>query len=397
MAKQTGVSLEKLQGGLARLAAGTDNHVAIIASGVPVGDVATAINNAGKGVAINSVFEAEELGITASFDANEELTLHDDIVDFFRLAPEATLYLFNSAVSADLKAFINHNKEIKGYALAFDYVAAAGEDPANLVSTINAHQTIINELAAENRLIDFAILGPNGMDDFSEDLLALNAPNVSVVVACKAADGITALGAALGMIAVRKVNENMASVDIAKKPRAKRGSEDYPLTDAVLGVWLEAYLTDGTNIEALASATFNAIRSNGYITVAGYEGYPGYFFENSYTCIAETSDFAYIENNRVWNKAARIIRAALLPKVKGVVKKDITSGYIVSTTAANWKTIVDSRLQQMVIDDEISGFETVIDYKQIVNNTNPCKVKASIVADGIVHEFEVAIGLTNNI
>lgn len=397
MAKQTGVSLEKLQGGLARLAAGTDNHVALIVTGLPADAVATAINNTGKGVVITSVFEAEELGINASYDANNDLTLYDDIVDFFRLAPEATLYLFNSAVAADIKAFINNNKEIKGYALAFDYVAADDPDPANLVSTINAHQTIINELATENRLIDFAILGPNGLDNFDEDLRALNAPNISIIVACKAADGITALGAALGMIAVRKINENMASVDIQKKPRAKRGAEDYTLTDSFSGVWLEAYLTDGTNIEALASGAFTSLRNKGYIAVAGYEGYPGYFFENSYTCIAETSDFAFIENNRVWNKAARIIRAALLPKVKGVVKKDITTGFIASTTAASWKTVVDKRLNQMVIDDEISGFETVIDYKQVVNNTSPCKVKASIVADGIVHEFEVSVGLTNNI
>lgn len=397
MAKQTGVSLEKLQGGLQRLAAGTDNHVALIATGLPADAVATAINNAGKGVAINSVFEAEELGINASYDANNDLTLYDDIVDFFRLAPEATLYLFNSSVSADLKSFINHNKEIKGYALGFDYVAADDPDPANLVSTINAHQTIVNELAAENRLIDFVVLAPNGLDVFDEDLRELNAPNVSIVIACKADDGIVALGAAIAMIAVRQVNENMASVDVIKKPRAKRGNEDYSLTDSVLDQWLTAFITDGTNIEDLASATFNSIRNNGYITVAGYEGYPGYFFENSYTCIAESSDFAFIENNRVWNKAARIIRAALLPKVKGIVKKDVTTGFIAPTTASSWKTIVDKRLEQMIIDNEISGFETVIDYRQIVNNTEPCKVKASIVADGIVHEFEVAVGLTNNI
>lgn len=397
MAKLHGVNLEKLQGGLQRLASGSDNHVALLVTGLPVGAVATAINNSGKGVVITSVYEAEELGIDAAFDANNTLTLHDDIVDFFRLAPEGTLYLFNSVVEADLTAFINQNKEIKGYALAFAYVAADDPDPANLVSTINAHQTIVNTFAAENRLLDFVLLGPNGLDDFDEDLRALNAPNVSIVVGCKANDGVVALGAALGMVAVRKVNENLGSVDIIVKPRAKRGLGDYPLTDSTLGVWLNAFLTDGSDVESLEYDALKAIFDNGYITVASYEDYPGYFFENSYTCVAESSDFAFIENNRVWNKAARIIRVTLLPRVKGVVKKDPTTGFIAPTTASSWKTLIDKKLEQMIKDDEISGFSTFIDYKQIVNNTQPCKVKASIVADGIVHEFEVAVGLTNNI
>ena len=51
----------------------------------------------------------------------------------------------------------------------------------------------------------------------------------------------------------------------------------------------------------------------------------------------------------------------------------------------------------MLTDDDISGFEVSIDHKQIVNSTEPVKVKALIVADGIVHEVEVAVGLTNNV
>lgn len=51
----------------------------------------------------------------------------------------------------------------------------------------------------------------------------------------------------------------------------------------------------------------------------------------------------------------------------------------------------------MVVEDDISGFQVSIDHKQIVNSTEPVKVKALIVADGIVHEFKVAVGLTNNV
>lgn len=393
MAHQEGVNIEKLQGGLGRLATGTDNHFAMLLLGLPVGAVATAVNNSGKGVAVTSLFAAEALGLNESFDANNSITAHKDISEFFRLAPEATLYLFDKVTATDLKAFINHNKEIKGYGFHMAY----DDETPNLVTTINAHQTIINDLAVLNRLIDFCIIGSDDLDVFTQDLFALTAPSISIVSICQANDGVTAVGSALGMEAVRKVNENLGSVNIQRKPLAKRGLPDYPLTDALLGLWPTAYLSDGTDINVLAQATFNDIISKGYILAVPYEGYPGIFFENSYTCVARESDFAFIENNRTWNKAARIIRTTLLPEVKGVVKKDPSSGFIAPTTLGRWKGLLNKSLEQMVKDDEISGFDTYINPSQVVNNTQPVTVKATIVADGIVHKFEVAVGLTNTI
>ncbi|WP_417366890.1 DUF2586 family protein [Flavobacterium beibuense] len=393
MAKQEGVSIEKLQGGLNRLASGTDNHLSLVLSGLPVGEVATAINNNGKGVAITSLYAAEQLGINESFDANNNITAHEDISEFFRLAPEGTLYLFDLATETEFKAFLNQNKEIKGYAL---YITYDTETP-NLVTTINAQQAIINSFAAVNRQIDFAIVAPNGLNAFTEDLTELSAPNVSVVIACHGSNGVAGLGAALGMLAARKVNENLGSVNIQKKPLAKRGFPTYPLTDDTLGKWLTAYLTDGTEINALPQDTFNDIVSKGYILAAPYEGFAGIYFENSYTCIDSVSDFAFIENNRTWNKAARIVRTTLLPEVKGTVKKDPQTGYMTTTTVQRWTTLVNRALDQMVNDDEISSYEVYINPQQIVNSTTPVNVQVSVVADGIVHKFAVQLGLTNTI
>ncbi len=393
MAELEGVNVEKLQGGLGRLAVGTDNHVALIVGGLPVGAVATAVNNAGKGVVLTSLYAAEQLGITVSFDANNNLKLHEQIDEFFRLAPEATLYLFNSLVKADLKAFINQNKEIKGYAVNVKYLT----DTPNIVTTANEHQAIINEFSASNRLIDFCVVGIDSLDVFTQNLFALTAPNVTFLVGCSDNSGITATGAYLGMLAVRRINENVGSTDIQSKPISKRGTVDYPLTDATLNKWTQAYLSSGASVDSLADQALTDIIAKGFVVAASYEGYPGIFFENSYTCIDQGSDFAFIENNRTWNKAARIIRATLLPKVKGVVKKDPATGFIAYTTVSDWTQLLNKRLERMVADDEISGYEVYINSQQIVNSTNPVKVKASVIADGIVHAFEVALGLTNSI
>ena len=393
MGRLSGVITEKLQGGLNRLAIGTDNHLALICDFIPVGEIATAVNNSGKGIVLRSLYEAEVLGINASFDANNGCKLYEDIAEFFDFAPSATLYLFNKTVKADLKIFINHNKEIKGYGFAVDY----NEETPNLVTTINAQQMIIDEFAVENRLIDFAIVGINNLPNFTQDLFTLDAPNVSLCAACSDDSGIIRVGSALGMLAARKINENLGSVNIENKPLAKRGTQDFPLTNDKKGTWLEAFLPNGDAVDSIEKTALNAILAKGYIIAAGYEGYAGFFFVNSYTCIARESDFAFIENNRTWNKAARIIRTTLLPEVKGRVKKDPETGFIASTTVGRWMSLVNKAVEKMVIDDEISGFEIFINEKQIVTDTAPAKVQATIVMDGIVHEFELAVGLTNNI
>lgn len=395
MAELSGVHINRLQGGLGRTNASTDNHIGYIID-VPVAETAvtTAINNGGKGVVITSLYEAEQLGINAAFDANNNVKVHNQITEFFRLAPEATLYLFNKVVEADLKGFINANKEIKGYGVHVDFSA---ETPPNITTSISTHQNLINALATENRLLDFVIIGADGLSTYTEDLFALNAPQVSVLVACKDADGITAVGSFLGMLAVRQVNENVGSVDIQNKPREKRGSISYPLTDVNLGIWLDAYLSNGTSITLTDKSAMTAMQTKGYILAASYEGFAGFYFDNSSTCIERASDYSQIENNRVWNKAARAIRMALLPKVKGVVKKDPTTGFIAPTTAKGWQAVAENALNTLQTNDEISGYEVLIDHKQVVNSSSPVQVKALVVMDGIVHEFEVSLGLTNSI
>ena len=394
MAQMNGINIERLQGGLQRMAEGTDNHLGYIVNGIPAGAVATAVNNGGKGVVLTSTFDAEELGINENFDTSNNVAVYDQISEFFRLAPEATLYLFNSSLAADLTTFINHNPEIKGYAIAQTHNS---QTPNQLSNLVNAQQLIVNTLAEENRFIDFVLLGVDDLNDFSLDLYSLQCPQVSVIVACEKKDGKVSLGSALGMIAVRKISENLGSVDIELKPRTKRGSSDYPLTDETSNRWMDAYLTDKKTIASLDTAQLNAIVNKGYIIAAGYQGYAGFFFNNSGTAIDRNSDYAYIENNRVWNKAVRIIRATLLPRIKSKVKKDPATGFIASTTAAYWQTLLEKALDRMIADDDISGREVIINPKQVVNDSSPVKVQARIVADGVVHEFTVAVGLTNSI
>lgn len=393
MAELAGVKIEKLQGGLGRKSPSTDSHLALIIKATGDAPLDLVIANSGKGLTLTSLSQAEGLGLTASASANGATPFYEHISEFFRLAPEGTLYLFNNKAAANMVAFIKANPEIKGFAVVDDFGVVL-----QTVVIADYQTNVIDVLAAENRLIDFGIIGWN---DFSFadglDLTELTSPQVSILVVGSGSSSFAAAGAFLGMIAARKVNENVGSVNIQNKPLAKRGTGDYPLTDKNLGLWLEPKLTDGTTIKSLTKAQLVTLEAYGYIFAASYEGYPGVFFTNSKTCITQASDYCFIENNRVWNKAARALRTALLPEVKGVVKKDPSTGFIKSTTVSRWTGIGNKALEQLVANDEISGFEIFIDPAQVVNSTQAVKVKALVVADGIVHEFEVALGLTNSI
>ena len=393
MAQLNGVLIEKLQGGLNRAATSTDSHVALIVAPVMEPDVLAAIGDP-SGLKLTSLFAAESIGINAALDANEGINLHKQVVDFFRLAPLGTLYLYNSKVAVDMITFFKNNPDVKGY--AFQEEAAVAITQATLLAA--QQLDVIDALAVENRLLDFGILGINGFAIADAiDLRVLEAPQMSVCVASGNGDNLVNLGALLGMIAARRVNENCASVNIQNKPISSRGTRDYPLTDENTGAWLKAYMSDGTDINSLSAAQLTELEVKGYIVAASYQGYAGVFFTNSHTAIDIASDYAYIENNRVWNKAARLIRATLIPHIKGVVKKDPATGFIKSTTASQWTAAANKALEGMVINDEISGFQVAIDNKQIVNSSNPVFIQALIVADGIVHKFEVALGLTNSI
>lgn len=393
MAQLQGIKLQKLQGGLGRRTPSTDSHLALVIKPGANVTVNAIIANNGKGLQLTSLEQAESLGLTQSASGNGGEPFYFQISEFFRLAPEGTLYLFNDRTTTAVKLFLQQNALIKGFAVVDSF---NGVTQGTFIADYQVN--VIDALAAENRLIDFCVLGHSGFLLASAiDLTELAAPQVSVLVVMATQSGRPAVGAFLGMIAARKVNENVGSVAIQNPPIEKRGAVDYSLTDVNRGLWLGAFLTSGESIGSLTKAQLTQLENFGYIFAATYEGYPGFFFNNSKTCISAASDYCFIENNRVWNKAARTLRASLLPEVKGVVKKNPTTGFIKSTTVSRWTGIANKALEQMVADDEISGFAIFINPEQTVNSTQPVKIKAEVVADGIAHSFEVALGLTNSL
>lgn len=409
MAQLTGVAVNKLDGGLGRRNPSTDNVVALVIA-MSLDGLDLEQNQAKK---ILQVADAERIGVNASYDANNTVLVYHHITEIFRLSPDATVYLIPTAQGAiteailtDILPTVRANQDIKG--LAFNGFDNTISDMPALVELVQSK--FIDKLFSENRYIDFALLEGKGTGatisatDIA-DLRTKAAPQVSVVIAQDpsianidpAYKNYAAVGSALGMLSVRKINENIGSVNIKNKPAGKKGTSDYPLTYSADGLWLDSNLSDGTIAQSLSKTDLKTLTNKGYIYASSYEGYGGIFFSNSPTCVEKKSDYSFIENNRTWNKAGRVIRLTLIPEVKGTVKKDPQTGFIKSTTISRWQGLLNKALEQMVIDDEISGFAIYIDPNQYLSEDDPLKIKAQIVKDDIVHEFEVDLGYTQKI
>lgn len=403
-----GFKLKKLEGGLGRTAS-TKDSVFLLVGAMTI--ASTSLEH-GKAYRLLQIEDAEKFGINESYDANQKVLAYYHISEVFRLAPNAEIYFLPVATggklqdkSADILKVLREQQTIKGIA-AFGFT----NDVSTLPTEVEVLQTqIVEEAKKDGVLLDFILVEGKGKDDISysdlEDLKVKNAPQISVIIGQdkdvakldEAYKYHACIGSALGMIAVRSVAENMGSVDIEKKPDTARTYNTYSLTDDGLNRFVSASISTGETIGELSSKSLKDIGNKGYILVAPYVGVAGLYFSNSYTCVSNSSDYCYIENNRVWNKSARLVREALTPRIKSKLKRDPQSGYLKASTTAYLENLAEKAIEQMQIADEISGYSVFINPKQSVSEVEPLKVRIKVVTDDILHGIEGEIGLTKNI
>lgn len=395
-----GVIINKSEGGLNRSETATDAVMALV---VCVKDPLE--NEPDTVYELNSLAAAVALGFDAANDANELILLHHHISEFFRLAPDGTLKLVVTTKetakaffeSAEAKAIFRANTDIKriGFVYNADVLAL------DVVAEINACQLFINDLFADKIYLNGIYLEARNVAKTAVSRRTLTAPKVSLVIAQDPAiaaldaaySHYAAIGSILGMRAVRKVNENLGSVDIIVKPNARKGESTYPLTDVVRGLWLSAALSDGTLVSSMTDVEKRTLTANGYIYAGGFQGFAGVYLNGEPTCVAISSDYSTGENNGVWDKAALGIRNALLPKVRGWFQRNPTTGKLRDTAITDLENIGKKPLQRMLVASEISGYDLVIPAGQNPNDQTPLLVKTTVTLGAITHLFEVDLSL----
>lgn len=414
-----GVSNTKLNGGLGRRNPSTDGVMGLVMGGVATANIALGVVKK-----LIQIEDAEALLLNAAYDSTNGVRVYEHIQQFFEFYPDGTLYILlaprgttQAAMCTYANAYVKKlvldpitDRAIKvvgtvlNPATAYAPVTTNGID-VDVEAAIPLAQALVTSLAAEFVYLDGVVIEGRNVTGTVGDLVDLRAsiaPNVSVCIGTDPfivalhADyaGSASVGTVLGGLAVRKVSENLGSVDIARKPSAKKGQPNYSLTNAANGTWLTAALTSGVLFSTLTTAEKQALTDKGYLYVGSYEGYPGLYFNDSGTCVEVANDYAYIESNRVWNKAARYVRTALIPKMNSEV--EITdAGAIASDTISEWVSAANRELDKMLADEEVSSYTFYIDPDQNVLGGEPIITKLTVVPRGIARAIENELGFTN--
>ncbi|GAB6123077.1 DUF2586 family protein [Dysgonomonas termitidis] len=405
----TGAQINKLDGGLG--------------GGEPAGRVAVLVIGAGaipdklelyKAYELLQIEDAEARGITAESDtANQELSYYH-LSEIFRLSPETSVHVIavpKATKESDLKNLTEFIAALRSIPNVNTIGVAGLTDDADIGVAVTGMQLLADDLKKDFIYIDVAVIEGKGayltgatVADYpalreydSETIMPVWAQDPAIVALDDAYENHAAVGSALGMLLVRSIHENLGSVDIEVKPKARKAEQDYTLTDVKTGRWLSAALSNGKKFETLSGADQKKLDELGYNYVGVFAGYGGYFFSDSHTCTEADSDYCYAERNAIWNKGARIIRATLIPRIRSKVESDPGTGYIKNTTITDWDGRVRKALEEMVRARDIAAFDIYINPKQAAVSTRPFNIKVQFVADGVVHEFEVDLGFTRSV
>lgn len=362
------------------------DHVSGLAFPITNANLPAGFSTTARTKKVFSLGEAEALGILTT-NANT-LELHYQISEFFRLSPsgELWIYLYDDTLTA-------------GTAILEPLIMAPedGEIRQAAVVTLSAIttaqvqdlQTIVTAMRGVHRPFSCLVSFTEFDTDYSlatlPDLRPLDSEGVSVVIGVDAggagaelqADDVNVahIGATLGVISRSSVHESAA--------------------------WIGQFnLSNGTELEVLGvgnkTLLYNSISENlvqnmidkGYIFARKHIGINGSYHSDSSTSTALTSDYAYIENVRVIDKAIRQARTKLLPLLSSplYVNED---GTLREDTVANFKSKVQSSLDQMAQDGEISAGAAVLDPSQNVLSSSKLVIGQKIVPVGVAREIEV--------
>lgn len=223
----------------------------------------------------------------------------------------------------------------------------------------------------------------------SDTFIAAGRSNVSFIAACDVDPQqiedlghyayAGTVGAALGALSRAAVNESIAWVGKFPVGLSKPG------------------LISGESINAVAIADLDAVNANRYVFVRTFNGDAGNYFNDSFTLDVETSDYAFIENERTIDKMCREVFARLLPWLNSPVKVDASTGKLDGGFCSFLETTAGSAIEDMEKAGEISGYSVAIDPDQNVLSTSVVEVVIRSVPTGTMRKVNVKIGFTTKI
>lgn len=327
--------------------------------------------------------------------ASKQAVWYYHINEYFRIQPKGSLYVGFYAVPATYD-FVEI-QSMQSFATGKIRQIAVYKDSAAFASgDLTAIQAVCTTLDGLHQPLS-ALYGADisAVTDLTTlaDLAALTANKVSVVISQDGAahgsylyqtvgKSITNLGALLGAVSLAKVSED---IGWPNKFNISNGIECDTIAFA-----------NGTMVNTVSQSTLNTLDNRKYIFLVKYVGLSGSYFNDSNCAVANTSDYAYIENNRTIDKAIRGVYSSLISYINSPLTLN-SDGTLTDPTVAFFESQSGVNLDQMVRDNELSAFDVVIDPTQNVLSTSNLTVTVKLVPIGVARQITVNIGFTTTL
>lgn len=182
------------------------------------------------------------------------------------------------------------------------------------------------------------------------------------------------IGVMLGILSKAAVHENVGWV----------GQYDVSNSAFLTGAVLDQ------NVTLMNTADFNTLEEKNITFFRTYPMQTGVFISDSWTAIQRNSDFATLENNRVFNKASRLITMNLNPLLNSPLYVTPT-GALTKSTIAIFKNETEKGLEIMKTAGELSNYLVTIDPNQDVLTTGTISIGVKLQPVGVARTIDVTM------
>ena len=323
-------------------------------------------------------------------------TLYYHISEYFRIQPKGELYvgLYEEEATTYTFAALTLMQTyavgaIKQMAVFEKNVAFAAAQCAALQAIATANEAVYKPM----QIMLNAEISATGSVATLVDLSTQTAPNVSVCIAQDGANAgyyiykatgksVGAIGAMLGAVSFAVVSESIAWVG---------------KFNMALGAELDTIaFSNGQFYTALADSQFESLNNYSYVFLRKIVNIAGSYWSDSKTTVTPTSDYATIENNRVYQKITRVVRANMLPALSSPLKVN-ADGTLTNATIGYFETLANNPLVQMEADGELSAHKIIINPAQDVLATSTLELTLQNVPLGVARIIKVNVGFVKSV
>lgn len=314
------------------------------------------------------------------------------VSEYFRANPNGILYFMLCTSESDYSVGLLALQSFANGSLRRCGIYSTASFTTGKVTSLQTVATTLEGSNYNNPLSLIATFDFSGTAFASLPSLVLSSKNVSISIGQDAgANGFkiwNAQGKTVGSVgnAIGTRSSGQVSDSIGYKGK-------FNVTDGTELNVVSIGCTSNPLVSSLTPSQLDALDNLRYLFLIKGKTIDGTFYNNGNTCITLTSDYAYIENNETIDKVVRLANADLEPFQQSSIL--LNADGTISTLSANAiEQAIETDLNQVVSDGDISAVSVSVPTSQNVVSTGIVNVTIKIVPVAIARQFTINIGFT---